>query len=67
MNRYNPITEEQKEQIRDLYFNQGYGQQSTAKKVGVSRSTVKRILNDEPAEVWYTYWGMQKQNESGTV
>jgi len=67
MNQYNLITEEQKEQIKLYYFTKGYGQDATARKVGVSRSTVRRILNNEPAEVWYTYWGMQKQNESGTV
>jgi DNA-binding transcriptional regulator LsrR (DeoR family) len=57
MNKYNAITEEQNEQIRDLYFNQGYGQQSTAKKVGVSRNYVRKIINKEPAEVWHKYWG----------
>jgi len=57
MNQYNAITEEQKKDIVELYFRQGLGQDATARRVGVSRSTVRRILNKEPIEVWHKYWG----------
>ena len=57
MNQYNAITEEQKEQIKLYYFTKGYGQDATARKVGVSRNTVKKIINQEPKEVWHQYWG----------
>jgi len=57
MNQYNAITEEQKKDIVELYFTQGLGQDATARRVGVSRSTVRRILNKEPIEVWHKYWG----------
>jgi len=51
------ITEEQKKEIIDYYFTKGYGQDATARRVGVSRSTVRRIINQEPKEVWFKYWG----------
>lgn len=57
MNQYNSITDEQKEAIKLYYFKLGYGQQSTANKVGVSRNSVKKVINQEPEEVWLRYWG----------
>ena len=57
MNQYNAITEDQKKEIVELYFTKGYGQDATARRVGVSRGAVKRIINKEPIEVWKKYWG----------
>ena len=56
MNQYNPITEEQKEEIKLYYFTKGYGQDATARKVGVSRNTVRKVIREQPEEVWYQYW-----------
>tara|TARA_R110002020_G_scaffold445304_5_gene657189 strand:+ start:655 stop:834 length:180 start_codon:yes stop_codon:yes gene_type:complete len=57
MNQYNSITDEQKEAIKDLYFNKGLGQDATARRLGISRNSVKKVINQEPEEVWLRYWG----------
>tara|TARA_R110002012_G_scaffold122384_1_gene272405 strand:+ start:252 stop:431 length:180 start_codon:yes stop_codon:yes gene_type:complete len=57
MNQYNAITEEQKAEIRLYYFIKGYGQRSTAYHVGVSRNTVKKVINAAPPRTWAKYWG----------
>ncbi len=56
MNRYNPLSEEQKELIKEYYFVKGYGQDATARKVGVSRNSVRKVIREQPEEVWYQYW-----------
>ena len=44
MNRYNPLSEEQKELIKEYYFVKVYGQDATARKVGVSRNSVRKVI-----------------------
>ena len=57
MNRYNPLSKEKKEEIKLYYFEKGYGQDATARRVGVSRNSVRKVISEEPKEVWQKYWG----------